>query len=660
MDNVYSRVIKLAALRNEEYIKSGKTATEDRVKNYKNTLLQERINSIADIKSQYDVLIGQARANNDGDEGHFIKERDDLISKENENYDKKVAQVNNGIINEDLLRYKAIMSDLSRTKLFYTVISDTNGKIADNTGNKNDVEGFYKSLPYQIKSYNGSYDGGVTIFMGVRESEYRESKKIYESNRNQGMAYLYTAITGAVAFILGYILFLISAGRRKNSKDVHLTVIDKLFADVGAFLFLFLVLALISFVSFVPTKIMLTDRITFMCVASPAVIVGVVLGLLYSSIFIKHLKRGTLLKNTLIYAVLHAAKRYIKGSADQYGKAALSGQTALFITAFFIAYNFVTAVSLLLFYHSLRRSSAAGLFALFIYCAANLLMLLYIIKRVSYFKVIAEGVRKIKGGQLAWRIPEGPNLVMTDLSEDINNIAQGLGASVENELKAERMKTELITNVSHDLKTPLTSIITYVDLLKKEGLDSENAPKYLEILDVKSLRLKTLTEDLFDAAKASSGNIAVNMEQLDLVSLIKQGFGELEDKVKASGLDFIMSFSGEKMLVKADGKLLWRVVDNLLTNVFKYAMPSSRVYVSVFTENNFAGIVIKNISAFPLNIPADELMERFKRGDESRNSDGAGLGLAIAKSLMELQGGKLTVEIDGDLFKATIKLPVPG
>jgi signal transduction histidine kinase len=249
---------------------------------------------------------------------------------------------------------------------------------------------------------------------------------------------------------------------------------------------------------------------------------------------------------------------------------------------------------------------------------------------------------------------------MTDLSEDINNIAQGLGASVENELKAERMKTELITNVSHDLKTPLTSIITYVDLLKKEGLDSENAPKYLEILDVKSLRLKTLTEDLFDAAKASSGNIAVNMEQLDLVSLIKQGFGELEDKVKASGLDFIMSFSGEKMLVKADGKLLWRVVDNLLTNVFKYAMPSSRVYVSVFTENNFAGIVIKNISAFPLNIPADELMERFKRGDESRNSDGAGLGLAIAKSLMELQGGKLTVEIDGDLFKATIKLPVPG
>ncbi|KNY25237.1 sensor histidine kinase [Pseudobacteroides cellulosolvens] len=673
IDKIYYSLAELAILRSEDYIKSGKTVTEDRLRNQKNNILQEKFNAVEVIKSQYDSFIEQAKANNDSDQTRLIKERDDLISKENENYDKKIAQINNDIINEDLSRYNDIILNLSASKLYFSIISAIDGKIADNTVNKNDLENFFKSLPYHIKSQNGSYYGydgqfygrsdnslaGITIYVGVSESDYAEGKKIYESNRNHGLECLYIAILGMIVSILGYILFLISAGRRKNSIDIHLTFVDGLYLDVGAFILLLPVIGLIIFVGFVPSRIMVTDTMTFMLVASPAVIAGVVLSLLYSSIFIKHLKRRTVLKNTLVYAVLRYIKRFIKGSADQYGKLALSGQTAFYITAFFIAYNFVTAVALYMFYYSLRWSrGAAVLFALLIYGGVNLLMLMYIIKRISYFKVIAEGVKKIKGGQLAWRIPEGPNLVMTELSDDINNIAQGLGASVENELKAERMKAELITNVSHDLKTPLTSIITYVDLLKKEGLDSENAPKYLEILDIKSLRLKNLTEDLFEAAKASSGNITVNMEQLDLVSLIKQGFGELGDKVEASGLDFITSFPGEKIMIKADGKLLWRVVDNLLTNVFKYAMPSSRVYVSVFKEDGFSGIVIKNISAFPLNIPAEELMERFKRGDESRNSEGSGLGLAIARSLTELQGGKLTIDIDGDLFKATVKLPV--
>ncbi|HEY9059548.1 MAG TPA: HAMP domain-containing sensor histidine kinase [Pseudobacteroides sp.] len=673
VDNLYSDLIQLATLRSEEYIKSGKTATDERVREHSSSILQERFNSIEGIKSQYYPLIEQAKANNDNEEARLVKEMDDLITKENEAYDKKIARINSDIVNEDLLRYKAVMADLSDTKLLYTIVSDTDGKIAYNTGNKADFDGFYTSLPYHIKSYNGTYSGyygsfsgstlqalaGTTIYVGVPEAEYAVGKKIYDSNRNKGFIYLYTIIAGLMVFLLGYILFLISAGRRKDSKEIHLTPIDKIYLDVGAGIFVFPVFVLICLVGFVPSKVTFTDTTAFMSLASPLAVIGVVLGLIYSSIFIKHLKRGTVLRNTLVYAVLRTAKRLIKGSADQYGKAALSGQTAIYITAFFIAYSFVTAVSLFLFYYSMRRGyGAVGLFAFLIYGAINLLMLLYVIKRIAYFKVISEGVRKIKAGQLGWRIPEGPNLVMTELSEDINNIAQGLGASVQNELKAERMKAELITNVSHDLKTPLTSIITYVDLLKKEGLDSENAPKYLEILDVKSLRLKTLTEDLFEAAKASSGNISVNMEQLDLVSLIKQGFGELTDKVEASGLDFIASFPGEKMQVNADGKLLWRVVDNLLSNVFKYAMPSSRVYVNIFRENNFAGIVIKNISAFPLNMPADELMERFKRGDESRNSEGSGLGLAIARSLMELMGGKLTVEIDGDLFKATVRLPV--
>ncbi len=219
------------------------------------------------------------------------------------------------------------------------------------------------------------------------------------------------------------------------------------------------------------------------------------------------------------------------------------------------------------------------------------------------------------------------------------------------------MKAELITNVSHDLKTPLTSIITYVDLLKNEGLQSENAGKYLGIIDSKSQRLKSLTEDLFEAAKATSGNIAVNFEKLNVASLISQGLGELSDKIETSGLIFRTNFPAENVYVNADGRLLWRVIENLLSNVFKYALPNSRVYIDVIQTDETVKIVVKNISAYELNVNADELMERFKRGDASRHSEGSGLGLSIAKSLTELQNGSFTLNIDGDLFKATIELP---
>lgn len=221
----------------------------------------------------------------------------------------------------------------------------------------------------------------------------------------------------------------------------------------------------------------------------------------------------------------------------------------------------------------------------------------------------------------------------------------------------------MISNVSHDLKTPLTSIITYIDLLKKEGLDSENAPQYLEVLDQKSMRLQKLTEDLFDAAKASSGAIPVRIETVDMLSLINQGLGEMEATIEASGLDFIVNAKEERYYVQADGQLLWRVVENLLGNVLKYALPGSRVYIDLKEAAGVNGrdgqvlLEIKNISKTELNINADELMERFKRGDESRSSEGSGLGLAIAKDLLILQKGWFEIKIDGDLFKAVVMLP---
>ena len=216
------------------------------------------------------------------------------------------------------------------------------------------------------------------------------------------------------------------------------------------------------------------------------------------------------------------------------------------------------------------------------------------------------------------------------------------------------MKTELITNVSHDIKTPLTSIINYVDLLKKEEMPNEKAKEYLDILDKKSQRLKRLTEDLVEASKASSGNIKLNMEKLDVKELIKQISGEFEDKLKEKKLDLILSMPEENAFVMADSRYLYRVVENMYSNIVKYALPSSRVYVDIISDEENIRIELKNISKEKLNISADELMERFVRGESSRNTEGSGLGLSIAQSLTELQKGKFNIYLDGDLFKVTI------
>ena len=241
------------------------------------------------------------------------------------------------------------------------------------------------------------------------------------------------------------------------------------------------------------------------------------------------------------------------------------------------------------------------------------------------------------------------------IATSINNISDGIHAAVMERLKSERLKTELITNISHDIRTPLTSLITYTDLLKSEGLDSEGAPEYLEILIQKSVRLKTLTDDLFEASKAASGNIKVQMENLDLTDHVHQVLGELEEKVRASGLDFRLDLP-EHALVYADGKLLWRIMANLLSNVFKYALTGSRVYIDIVPENEWYRLDIKNISERPLNVDPSELTERFKRGDDARGGEGSGLGLSIAQSFVQSQGGRFELSIDGDLFKVSLYL----
>ncbi len=297
-------------------------------------------------------------------------------------------------------------------------------------------------------------------------------------------------------------------------------------------------------------------------------------------------------------------------------------------------------------------------------------------KKVREFIAIRKGAAQIRSGNLNYKIPVEPGRSgkldeLGRLAADINRIGEAQSLAVQSELKNQRMKTDLISNVSHDLKTPLTSMVSYIDLLKTEGLDSENAPEYLAIIDEKTQRLKVLTENLFEAAKASSGAIPVNMEVIDMASLLSQSLGEMDEKLKEKNLEVIVrndcadGVDEEGNIVyntrvMADGQLLWRVIENLLGNVSKYALEGSRVYVNLRSETvstrDYVVLEMKNISREQLNITADELMERFKRGDESRNTEGSGLGLAIAKDLTKLMNGIFGLTVDGDLFKACVMM----
>jgi len=223
-------------------------------------------------------------------------------------------------------------------------------------------------------------------------------------------------------------------------------------------------------------------------------------------------------------------------------------------------------------------------------------------------------------------------------------------------MKSERMKTDLITNVSHDLKTPLTSIINYVDLLKTEGFDSKNANKYLDILDKKSQRLKNLTEDLVEASKLTSGAIELHKEKINIVELINQSLGEYNEKFNQRNLTVVKTIPDKAIYINADGRRMWRVFENLYGNIFKYAMEGTRVYVDVEEHNGEIVIGIKNISEKALNISPDELMDRFVRGDQSRSTEGSGLGLSIAKTIIERHDGTMEIILDGDLFKVVIAI----
>lgn len=491
------------------------------------------------------------------------------------------------------------------------------------------------------KQYYTAFDETVqnldsTSDITLNRALYNQTKSLYKYSYS---TLIISIIIGSIELI--YLIY--SLGYVKNKEEIYLSWLDKIPLEIllfGYFLLFFVEAAL----SVICLSVISVD--VNLCVML-IMLVGYfsVLSALYGAgTLLKRIKVHTFFKNSVTYRILKwLVQKYKNAKNTIASNKNLGGKIALY---------FIGIVTISILIGLIFKEFGILLDIVFwIWCYYK------IMKEVDKFKQIHDATEKIYKGDTNIKLDESLYTgVLKELAIYINDIAGGFSNAIKESLKSERLKTELITNVSHDIKTPLTSIINYVDLLKQENIQNEKAKEYIEVLDNKSQRLKKLIEDLVEASKASSGNIKINKEVLNVKELLNQVTGEFEDKFNSRGLNIISKLPEETVYIKADSRYLYRVLENTYSNVAKYAEENTRVYIDcILEEENTVVIYVKNISKDELNISADELMQRFVRGDKSRNTEGSGLGLSIAKSLTELQDGTFNIYLDGDLFKVAIK-----
>lgn len=454
----------------------------------------------------------------------------------------------------------------------------------------------------------------------------------------------YTAlVTMFVSFIIGaaaFVFLMCAAGHRNGTDEIVTTVWDHLWLDVFAvgavlaevFVFYVAEIFLINVdVAYLPFILFVTAVAT-LCMGW--------LLLLFLLSFSVRVKLGKWWRHTLCYQLFRKIGQFARMIWENIGflwKVIL----VMLVLAFF------EGIGVLMFFNSD--------IALLLWLLEKLVLYPLVLWYCVQLNQLKNGTEKIAGGEPGYQIStKRMTGIFKEQGEQINHISDGMTHAIEERMKSERFKTELITNVSHDIKTPLTSIINYVDLLEKEDLHNETAQEYLEVLERQSSRLKKLIEDLIEASKASTGNLPVHLERLEAGIFMTQTVGEFEEKTKAVGLDLVIEKPETPVYIMADSRHFWRVIDNLMNNICKYAQSGTRVYINLEVKEAQVSITFRNTSKYPLNISSDELMERFVRGDASRNTEGSGLGLSIANSLMDLMGGTFRLYVDGDLFKVVL------
>ncbi len=487
----------------------------------------------------------------------------------------------------------------------------------------------------------------ITLIIGV-DTELSAKDDLYDASMEyqQLHPWIKVCIFGAIISLIGWIISLVyltlATGRRTGEDGIHLNPIDKVKTEILIAAFIFIISELVLMIA----KIDSDEWAVYGIIVASGTVSLVIDGLflLFYLSMVRRMKAEKLWETSL-------ACWLGQGVRKAFAKREMTERVVLMFAVHMIV-CFVLAAGAF-FYHK-----AFCLILLLLFSAFEGYMLLR--KTVERYQIM-QGVEKIKDGSLAEKIDtEELHGEEKRLAEAVNNIGDGLLHAVDDSTKNERMKADLITNVSHDIKTPLTSIINYVNLIKLEKIDNERVQGYIRVLDEKSQRLKQLTEDLVEASKISSGNVKLDMQVIDFVELVYQTSGEFNEKFEKKELTIVTKMPKNSVFIKADGRQLYRVIENLYNNVAKYALEKTRVYVDISYAQEQVVFSIKNVSERSLareNSNAGDLTERFIRGDSSRTTEGSGLGLSIAKSLTVLMGGKFDITVDGDLFKATITFP---
>ena len=521
-----------------------------------------------------------------------------------------------------------IKNQIKSSEVYWNIES---GNVDTNINNLKIENIKYRTQYKQIEDLNKN----IYTALSDTDSYYThfvEIKLVYDVAKELYKVSVPLIIISGIILIFGVISVIAGIGRSGKNNKINLNWYDKVPLEIVTILYFLGILLNVAIVADLSYSGILYSII--ICIID--FILFYIFSIITLETIVKRIKTKTLLKSTLIYFICHEIKK-------TYTNRKVTTKVILLFLAFSIILFTLVALAM---------DSAFFVLILIGYLFAVLWLL---IQAAIKFNKVREAVKSIYEGNTNIRLNETEMKgVLKELTIYINDIAGGLSNAINQSLKSERLKTELITNVSHDIKTPLTSIINYVDLLKKEKMPNEKCTEYLMILENKSQRLKKLTEDLIEASKASSGNIKLNIERINVNELVKQISGEFEDRFKAKGLEEILTLPEEEIFINADGRYMYRVLENIYSNAAKYALENTRVYMDIIPKQKTVVIQMKNVSKEKLNISVDELMQRFVRGEASRNTEGSGLGLSIANSLTELQGGKFHIYLDGDLFKVTI------
>ena len=515
---------------------------------------------------------------------------------------------------------------------------------------------------------------GDCILLRMTDAQANELRAVWEEGRGRFNDALMRVIVLFLLALSAFIYLLFVTGRRAEDEEVYMVLIDRMFAECNLALIAGTAVGTAAVIFVVLDEVFMRDGMALQAVLYPLTALLVCAFALVMELILsltRNLKNHSFVQRSFIlragkwcWKMAVRAAKWCWELFRKLGRAIGQARDAV-ASGLFRDYKVRNVALLLLGYTAVLAFCATMFGAMMDYGEGLLAFLLgvawfiaaagFVLKRVQGFDRIVEGLKRLRAGELTYKLTDMPVGVLASMAEDINSLGDGMQAALQNEIRAERMKSELITNVSHDLKTPLTSILNYSDLLCQEHLTPEEANDYAKIIHQKGMRLKNLTSDLFDISKVQSGAEQMICERLDACTLVRQALGEQDRAIEQGHLTLRVDIPEQELPIWADGRKMSRVMENLIGNCLKYAMQGTRVFVSVREREGGVEIELKNIANYAMDFDADTITERFTRGDAARSTEGSGLGLAIAKSYVTACGGTLSVDVDGDLFKVRIR-----